>query len=59
MADHCYIVKYVNYLGKPKVLKDKLTGSVKEFYRYESALKLKNWFQDKGFEEVRVEIYRV
>ena len=59
MPDHCYVFKYTNYLGKTKILKDKITGSVKEFYRYESALRLKNWLQDKNYENVRVEIYRI
>lgn len=29
MADYCYVVKCVNYLGKPKLLKDKLIESVR------------------------------
>lgn len=57
MGDSCYIVKYQTYLGKVKVLKDKVTGGYKEFYKYENALKLKNWLQDKGY-EAKVEIYR-
>ena len=46
MPDHCYVVKYKNYLGKTKILKDRLTGSIKEFYSYNSALRLKNWLQE-------------
>jgi len=57
MPDCCYIVKYEDYLGHIRVLKDKLTGGIKEFYNYNTALKLKNWLQDKGF-EARIEIYR-
>lgn len=41
MADHCYVVKYTNYLGQTKILKDKLTGSIREFYRYEFSLRVK------------------
>ena len=58
MPDHCYVVKYKNYLGKTKILKDRATGSIKEFYSYNSALRLKNWLQDKEYEDVRVELYR-
>ncbi len=58
MPDYCYVVKYKNYLGKTKILKDRVTGSIKEFYSYNSALRLKNWLQDKEYEDVRVELYR-
>lgn len=58
MPDHCYVVKYKNYLGKTKILRDRVTGSIKEFYSYNSALRLKNWLQDKEYEDVRVELYR-
>lgn len=58
MPDHCYIVKYADYLGHVRVLKDKFKGGIKEFYNYDTALKLKNWLQDRGF-EARVEICRL
>lgn len=53
-SDRTYCVEYTNYKGQSKIYRDKYTGSIKEYTRYDTALKLKNWFQDKGFENVRV-----
>ena len=47
-----YYIEYVSYTGKVKILQDKVYGGIKEFKNYNSALKLKNWLLDKGYEEV-------
>lgn len=57
-SDRTYCVEYTNYKGQSKIYRDKYTGSIKEYTRYDTALKLKNWFQDKGFENVRVKEIR-
>ena len=53
-----YCIEYINYKGETKIYRDKLTGSIKEYVRYDNALKIKNWFLDKGFEEVRIKEIR-
>lgn len=53
-----YCVEYTNYKGQRKLYRDKLTGSLKEYVRYDHALKIKNWFLDKGFDDVRIKEIR-
>ena len=53
-----YCIEYINCKGETKIYRDKLTGSIKEYVRYDNALKIKNWFLDKGFEEVRIKEIR-
>ena len=58
MADHCYVVKYEDEFGRVRILQDKCRGGIKEFYNFNSAHKLKVWFDKKGY-QARVEVYRV
>jgi hypothetical protein len=47
-----YCIEYAIYTGQKRIFKDRLCGGIKEFNSYERALKMKNWFLDKGFEDV-------
>lgn len=58
MADHCYVVKYEDEFGRVKTLQDKYRGGVREFYNFNTAHKLKVWFDKKGY-KAKVEICRL
>lgn len=50
-----YLIKYqVNPSSPVKLYRDRYSGEVKKFSRYTNALRIKNWFQDKGVENVRL-----
>ena len=53
-SNRTYYIEYINWYGQKKIYRNKMTGSIKEYSRYDNALKLKNWFLDKGFEDVRI-----
>lgn len=53
-SNKTYCVEYTNYKGQTKIYRDRFTGSIKEYVKYDTALRIKNWFLDKGFEDVRV-----
>lgn len=57
-SSRTYCVEYTNYKGETKIHRSKLDGAIKEYSRYDQALKLKNWFLDKGFEYVQIKEIR-
>lgn len=53
-----YCIEYIDFKGNRKIYRSKTSGTIKEYSRYDNALKVKNWFLDKGYEQVKIkEIY--
>lgn len=54
-----YIVKYQRYeFDSPKIFKNKYNNCVVYFNKYDSALKIKNWFENLLYYSVFIEIIK-